>query len=419
MTGVSGSTFAGSVTTVTVTTALPHGLSSGANVTISGSGQSAFNGTFSVTVTSPTQFTYTINNVNIAESSDSGKDIIATTDAFASLDTAIGRVTGLFDHLGTSAGTPLESYNYLGTDGIVVRNRPQNQTQLTYVQQPGDTLTSTDGGDQYTGLDRFGRVIDQNWVNSVSGTPTDRFQYWYDRGGNPLYKSIVGLGSTAAGFSELYHASGGADSTGYDNLNRIQSFSRGTLSHSNSANVDPSGRGLPDTSTQSKVQTWTLDQLGNWSSFASTGSTTQSRVFNTRNQITTGTTGLTIPTYNNNGDMTKDQTGITYTYDAWDRMVTSTASGGEVFAYDADGRRPALTICSNTITDSYYSIDWQVLQENSRSTGAVLDQYVWGLGYVDDLVLRDDNSSSGSYGKSGSGLGSHSAIGIRQSEILS
>ena len=81
------------------------------------------------------------------------------------------------------------------------------------------------------------------------------------------------------------------------------------------------------------------------------------------------------------------------------------ASGGEVFAYDADGRRSALTIRSNTITDTYYSIDWQVLQENSRSTGAVLDQYVWGLGYVDDLVLRDDNSTSGSYGKSGSGLG--------------
>jgi hypothetical protein len=36
------------------------------------------------------------------------------------------------------------------------------------------------------GLDRFGRVIDQDWVNTATGASTDRFQYAYDRAGNVL-----------------------------------------------------------------------------------------------------------------------------------------------------------------------------------------------------------------------------------------
>jgi hypothetical protein len=35
----------------------------------------------------------------------------------------------------------------------------------------------------------------------------------------------------------------------------------------------------------------------------------------------------------------------------------------------------------------------------------VINQYVWSLAYVNALVLRDDNSSTGSYGKTSSGLG--------------
>jgi hypothetical protein len=42
---------------------------------------------------------------------------------------------------------------------------------------------NTDAGDQYTGLYRFGHVIDQVWRNS-SGSVIDRYQYGYDRVGN-------------------------------------------------------------------------------------------------------------------------------------------------------------------------------------------------------------------------------------------
>jgi hypothetical protein len=41
----------------------------------------------------------------------------------------------------------------------------------------------SDAGDQYTGLDRFGRVVDQAWRVGSTSTYTDRFQSGYDRSG--------------------------------------------------------------------------------------------------------------------------------------------------------------------------------------------------------------------------------------------
>jgi hypothetical protein len=41
---------------------------------------------------------------------------------------------------------------------------------LSYINVPGG---STDAGDQYTGPDRFGRVVDQYW--SVGATAIDSF----------------------------------------------------------------------------------------------------------------------------------------------------------------------------------------------------------------------------------------------------
>jgi YD repeat-containing protein len=60
-----------------------------------------------------------------------------------------------------------------------------------------------------------------------------------------------------------------------------------------------------------------------------------------------------------------------------------------------------------TPSQLYYSDQWQVL-ESRRSTGATIEQYVWSNAFVDGIVERDrdaDNDpSTGSYGKSGSGL---------------
>ena len=89
-----------------------------------------------------------------------------------------------------SNGTPttiLEGYSYLGLGSVVERLHPQTTVNLTYVRQGTDPLANGDGGDQYTGLDRFGRVIDQNWTKSGGGAVA-RYQYGYDRDGNALYR---------------------------------------------------------------------------------------------------------------------------------------------------------------------------------------------------------------------------------------
>jgi RHS repeat-associated protein len=58
---------------------------------------------------------------------------------------------------------------------------------------------------------------------------------------------------------------------------------------------------------------------------------------------------------------------------------------------------------TNVTNDLYYSNQGQVLE--TRANGTVTTQSVWGLDYVNDLVAYDTNSTSGSLGVTGSGLG--------------
>src|SRR5207245_11579416 len=130
---------------------------------------------------------------------------------------------------------------------------------LTYIKQSNES--TGDAGDQYTGLDRFGRVVDQRWIVSSTGVATDRFTYGNDRDSNRLYRDNK-LQST---FGELYHANGA--SNGYRNLGQLTAFARGTLSDTNSD-------GVTDTvASASHSQSWSLDALGNWSSVTTDGAT--------------------------------------------------------------------------------------------------------------------------------------------------
>ena len=69
----------------------------------------------------------------------------------------LSRLSSLSDTSGT-----LESYDYLGLGTVVRRGHSQPGIDLTYIKQTGES--SGDAGDQYTGLDRFGRVVDQRWL---------------------------------------------------------------------------------------------------------------------------------------------------------------------------------------------------------------------------------------------------------------
>ncbi len=287
---------------------------------------------------------------------------VLTANYNTGLDSNISRLTSLSDTSGT-----LESYDYLGVNTTVRRAHSQPGVDLTYIKQSGES--DGDAGDKYSGLDRFGRVVDQRWIKTSTGTATDRFQYGYDRESKPLWRD--NLLNTA--FGELY---------AYDNLSQQTSWSRGTLNGTKT--------GL--TGSASRSQGWDFDAPGNFDSQTTNG-TAVTRAHNKQNEITS-VTGATTPTYDNNGNLTKDQVGQQYKFDAWDRLVEVKNSGGTViasFAYDALNRRISETR-SGTTTDLFYSIDWQVLEE--RVGSGVKAQYIWSPIYVDALILRDRDTDA-------------------------
>jgi YD repeat-containing protein len=277
------------------------------------------------------------------------------------IDSSISRPTSLSDSGGT-----LESYKYLGLGMVVERDHPQNNINLTYIQQAGDSNAITDGGDQYTGLDRFGRIIDQNWLNATTGTSTDRFQYGYDPDGNVTYQQNL----SDAALSELYQN---------DSLNQLIGFQRGTLNATHNGLVG----------SASHSQNLTPDALGNVNTVTTDG-TTQTRTTNQQNEITS-ISGAGTVSYDSNGNLTADGSGNGMVYDAWNRLVAVKQGSTTLAVYSYDGLNRRLTETHGSTTrDLYYSSAWQVLEE--RVGGVVQARNVWGTQYVDQLVLRDQSS---------------------------
>ena len=109
------------------------------------------------------------------------------------------------------------------------------------------------------------------------------------------------------------------------------------------------------------------------------------RGHNKQNEITR-VSGATTPTYDAEGNLTKDQAGPPYVYAVWDQLVQVNNAGGTTiatFGYDAVGRRVMITE-SGTTTTMYYSDEWPVLEE--RVGGAAKAPYVWSPVYVDALI---------------------------------
>jgi RHS repeat-associated protein len=281
------------------------------------------------------------------------------------LDDAISRLSSLSDGTNT-----LESYTYLGLDTVVKRAHPQPGVDLTYIKQTGES--NGDAGDQYTGLDRFGRVVDQRWLVSSTGTATDRFQYGYDRDGNVLFKNNL----VNTSFGELYHASGAGN--GYDNLNQLTDFASGVLSAS------VSGGPLDTVASPTHSQNWSLDAAGNFTS-VTTDSTATSRTENKQNEVTQ--VGAASLGFDSNGNTITDNSGKTLVYDAWNRLVAYKSGSTTLENAQYDALRRRIVQNPGTAVDLYYSSAWQVLEE--RAGSATQAQYVWSPVYVDALIERD------------------------------
>jgi len=237
----------------------------------------------------------------------------------------------------------------------------------------------------YSGWDRFGRVVQQTWT--VDGSAVDSYAYGYDPNSNRLYRENL----QTSNFDELYE---------YDDLNRLIDMGRG--------NLDQSKLFLSNTAYS---QTWTLDQLGNWTGLDDDG-TTQTRTHNAVNEITdiTDSRGWIDPTYDSAGNMISGPTPGDedarqhYAYDAWNRMVTAKAdSSGQpgatiaVYEYDGLNRRIEKTVGQDS-EDFFFNEQWQVLEVRLNGDADPLEQCLWDIRYIDAMVVRwFDGNTDGDY----------------------
>ncbi len=258
--------------------------------------------------------------------------------------------------------------------------------ELTYYTAGG----SGDAGDQYTGLDRFGRVVDQRW--DLNGVDVERLKYGYDQVSNQVWRQNTVAEGLSANQDQYYTQ---------DGLYQIKTLQRGTL---NANQTGISG-------TPSWEEDWNYDPLGNWNGSKSAyqtkvaGTTTlnQNRTHNTANEITniTEITGPAWPTpgYDAAGNMTSGPqplspaNGYVLTYDAWNRLM-QLKNGNMVvaaYAYDGASRRTTKTI-GNTTRHYYYDDLWRVAEERLNTAVTADRRFVCGIRRLDDLILRDDST---------------------------
>ena len=192
----------------------------------------------------------------------------------------------------------------------------------------------------------------------------------------------------------------------YDGLNRLSTLQRGTL---NSGHT-----GL--TTTPTWEEDFNFDPAGNWHGTTTgykelvNGSTTldQNRSNSKANEITGITTNSgtawSVPGYDANGNATSIPqpaslaSAYTCVYDAWNRLMSVKSGGTTIGTYRYDGLNRRVQKSTSVTRDYYYSSKWQILEErvNTPAPSCPERQFVWGLRYDDDLVLRDRVTSQSS-----------------------
>ena len=165
--------------------------------------------------------------------------------------------------------------------------------------------------------------------------------------------------------------------------------------------------------TSDKEEDWTLDALGNWTGYVqkTNGSTdlNQARTFNAANETTQIDNSTTHVAHDAAGNMTKLPKPASWSahydlvFDAWNRLVSVADGGSTVAEYQYDARNYRVvkkTYSGGSLSETrhfYYDGSWQVVEERLESGGVISSnanrQYVWGLRYTDDLVLRDRDTT--------------------------
>jgi RHS repeat-associated protein len=285
--------------------------------------------------------------------------------------------------------TVLADYSYLGQVVPVIANSSsQPGVELTYFTSGG----TGEGGDQYTGLDRFGRIVDQRWRKTSDNTDRERVKYGYDRASNRQWRQNT---VAASGQNEFYT---------YDGLEQVKTLKRGTQTGSPPTGID---------GTPVWEEDWNYDPSGNWRGSSTAyltkenGSTmlNQNREHNVANEIediiTNSGTAWPVPTHDGAGNMRNVPRPLSLgnsfdlKWDTWNRLVEVKETGGSVVAtygYDGAHRRVTKVAGGNT-RHYYYSDQWQVLEERLNALTTADRRFVWGVRSIDDLVLRNHGAT--------------------------
>ncbi len=322
-----------------------------------------------------------------------GRVIHYTYGSTGSADDNLNRVAAICDDDGYgNPGQVLAAYSYLGLGTIVTEDYQQPELKLDY----------TGGGDSYTGLDRFNRVVDQLWRDYGSSTNADEYQYGYDLSGDVLWKDNVAAGSH--NLDELYT---------YNDQGGLISVTRGQLNTAHDAVL---------TGTEDFAQLWTLDGDGNWHQLQTDNNGDGwpdggfAGSFDGANELT-GAVGMWWgqPAYDRAGNMTtgpkpgdEANTPVHYVYDAWNRLVAVKADasgqpGNTIAQYEYDGLGRLIVRAADTNGDGtldtfthYFYAGQQVVEMRdaaslvpSPESLAPTYQYVWSLRNVNAPILRD------------------------------
>ena len=172
-----------------------------------------------------------------------GRELSYDYGMSTSIDDLSGRIASLIDS--DVPGTHLTHYSYLGLEAVVQQDSLQAELRYTLVSLTG--TNDPDTGDIYSGLDRFGRIVDLRWRNTANNSDQSRVQYGYDQSSNRIWRENPTATASSAQHDWLY---------GYDGLQRLKTGQRGTLNGTNT--------GL---TSSAFGQCWSLDETGNWSGF--------------------------------------------------------------------------------------------------------------------------------------------------------
>jgi len=357
----------------------------------------AHSSTVNVSTTPKVQYSFADGSANTIRPTTitypNGRVITYDYGSANSIADAVSRIASIVDD--DMSSTHLADYSYLGLGTFIEVDYTEPEIKWMMVGTAGGN--DPDTGDIYRGFDRFGRNKDNYWYDYGSSADVDRVTYGYDRNGNRLYRENTVAAAAGKSFDELYD---------YDLIDRLKEMGRGTLD---------SGHTALDTTTF--AQCWSLDATGNWRKFLEDSdgdgawSLEQTRTANKVNEITDFTESIgpswITPAYSRAGNMTTipkpaDPTqAFTATYDAWNRLVRVEEGSDKVAEYEYDGakRRTIKETYSAGLLDEtrhfYYTepSKWQVVEERVESSSDAERQFVWGLRYVDDLILRDRDTT--------------------------